>query len=148
MSRPLRSVRDRLLEGVEVDDNGCWLWQGYIRSDGYGQIGVRRDDGQWRMRAAHRVSYETFIGFLGDLDVDHLCKVRHCIKPHHMDAVTRHENTRRGDSTWAKQYREGRCENGHDLTLANALASAGNQKRCRECWNAYMRNYKKEMVNT
>lgn len=71
----------------------CWLWQGTITEDGrYGQ--VRRKSG---LTVVHRYAYEHEVGPIPDgLDLDHLCRIRHCCNPAHLEPVTRGENLRRG----------------------------------------------------
>lgn len=51
-------------------------------------------------RPAHRVYYERFVGPVPDgLEPDHLCRVRPCIRPDHLELVTHLENCRRGERT-------------------------------------------------
>lgn len=78
---------------VKVDEQGCWLWQGHINPDtGYGYRQVRGKT--WR---AHRFSYVHFVGEIPDgLVLDHLCRVRHCVNPDHLEPVTPQENVERG----------------------------------------------------
>ena len=52
-----RLVTVRLWSRVQIDINGCWMWQGNRDANGYGRI---RHNG--RLSLAHRVSYELFIG--------------------------------------------------------------------------------------
>lgn len=87
------SVLERLHEKIEPEPmTGCWLWTGAVCSSGYGTI----DIGQ-TTRLAHRVSYELHRGPIPDgLTTDHLCRVRACVNPAHMEAVTVRENTVRG----------------------------------------------------
>jgi hypothetical protein len=68
----------------------CWIWQRYVNpSNGYGYLG---------RKTAHRWTYERFAGRVPrGLEIDHLCRVRCCVNPLHLQAVTRSENTRRGD---------------------------------------------------
>jgi len=69
----------------------CWLWLGRKNPKGYGQMTIAK-----HQRSAHRVSYETFVGPIPEgLEIDHLCRVRHCVNPGHLEAVTRSVNLRR-----------------------------------------------------
>ena len=71
------------------------------------------------------------------LVIDHLCKVRLCANPLHLEEVTAVENLRRGDAwTWRERITE--CPKGHKLEGPNLRNSAGknskNFKRaCRTC---------------
>lgn len=69
----------------------CWIWQGADDGGRYGRI---FDRGQ--TRSAHRVSYERRVGPIPDgLEIDHLCRVKMCINPAHLEPVTPLENQRR-----------------------------------------------------
>lgn len=66
----------------------CWLWTAYIRSNGYGEFGVER-----RARKVHILSYRDEYGTPEPgLDIDHKCRVRHCVRPSHLQAVNRSFN--------------------------------------------------------
>lgn len=112
----------------------CWVWVGAIDKDGYGKFHV---DGQWRR--AHRVAYETWRRELGVLDVDHLCRVRRCVNPAHMDAVTRGVNVLRGEGVAANLARRSHCKSGHLLGGDNLAVETGPrgrpQRRCIRCRN-------------
>src|SRR5450759_1785914 len=70
----------------------CWLWQLCKDKDGYGKVCVVPG----KMAFAHRVYYEHRIRPIPDgLELDHLCRVRACVNPEHLDPVSRHENLRR-----------------------------------------------------
>jgi hypothetical protein len=70
----------------------CWLWQLAKDTHGYG---VTWADG--RMSPAHRVNYEERHGRLpAGVELDHLCRVRACVRPEHLEPVTHAENCRRG----------------------------------------------------
>ena len=101
--RPVRFVRGhgRRLSGVPYleQDMGyrtaCWVWQRARSRTGYGQA----SDGKM-MRPAHRIYYERAYGEMpGGLVLDHLCRVRACVNPSHLEPVTRRENALRGKAT-------------------------------------------------
>lgn len=71
---------------------GCWEWIGGKRRRGYGRYGSGADQ-----RAAHRVAYEALVATIPPgLQLDHLCRVPHCVNPAHLEPVTHQENARRG----------------------------------------------------
>lgn len=96
---PLGRSPEQLLESqrfwAKVDKNGpggCWLWVGARSSTGYGNV---YDRGRWQ--APHRIVAEAAWGPIPDgMQVDHLCRIRACVNPNHLDVVTRRENTSRG----------------------------------------------------
>lgn len=109
--------------------NGCWLWIGKINKGGYGFITLNK-----KTVLAHRASYE----FLKEeipkcLVIDHLCKVRNCINPDHLEAVTLVENTMRGDCPWALNARKTHCSNGHEFTKENTKSDSRGNRRCKQC---------------
>lgn len=82
----------RLKRHIVVTEVGCWHWQGAIGSHGYGQF--LGPDGV--VGLAHRISYELHIGPVPEgLQLDHLCRVRPCVNPAHLEPVTCAENLRR-----------------------------------------------------
>jgi len=65
---------------------------------------------------AHRVSYVWFVGQIpAGLEIDHLCRVKHCVNPAHLEAVTGIENRRRAN----RFNTTGRCKAGHVLADGN-----------------------------
>jgi hypothetical protein len=76
-----------------VKGGGCWYWMAGLFRGGYGQFRFGRNT------RAHRVAYEALVGEIpAGLDLDHLCRVRHCVNPEHLEPVTRKENIRRGET--------------------------------------------------
>ena len=79
---------------VEADPNsGCWLWSGYCDDAprDYGRFCLRG-----KMLRAHRVAYHNLISAVPlELEMDHLCRVKSCVNPSHLEPVTSGENTRR-----------------------------------------------------
>ena len=73
----------------------CWTWLGHVGAEGYGQIGskIRKE------RSPHRFAALTDAGIDDtSLHVDHVCRNRACCNPAHLQLVTNHENTIRGDA--------------------------------------------------
>lgn len=72
-------------------DGMCWIWTGCLNSKGYGCITFGK-----KRHLTHRVSYELHTGPIpAEMQIDHLCGQRDCFNPHHLEAVTAKENTRR-----------------------------------------------------
>lgn len=115
---------DRFNATHKVDPNGCWIWQGAPKGNGYGQwsVGPRRV-------YPHRWAYENFVGPIPDgYDIDHLCHVRMCVNPAHLEAVTHQENVRR------RVARKTHCVNGHEYTPENTYWwTDGARYSCRFC---------------
>lgn len=98
----------------KVDKAGeCWLWTGSLHSLGYARLGV---DGE--RVYVHRYSYELANGAIPDgLTIDHLCRVRHCVNPDHLEAVTLAENLRRSPTQpTSVNGRKRRCKRGHEFS--------------------------------
>lgn len=92
-----RTVRERLLSRLIIEpESGCLLWVGRVDACGYGRINAQSFNGIKRPQEVHRVAYEMFVGPIpAGLEIDHLCRVRHCASPAHLEPVTRAENNRR-----------------------------------------------------
>jgi len=88
----MRAHRRPLESRWDVDDNGCWIWNGAISKWGYG-IYTPEDLVTWR---AHRYVYTQLVGPIPEgLALDHLCEVKACVNPAHLDPCTSGENSRR-----------------------------------------------------
>ena len=116
MFRPCTSLTERELARfwAHVDKDGpggCWIWNGSLMRNGYGAF---RSGLQY---AAHRVAYTVLRGEIPiGLDLDHLCRVRRCVNPDHVEPVTRAENLHRSPLTLPGQnIRKTHCSRGHDL---------------------------------
>lgn len=74
-----------------VEANGCWIWARAINRKGYG---VLRGE---KTQFAHRVIWNRFMGTVPPgKELDHLCRVRACVNPVHLEPVSHAENCRRG----------------------------------------------------
>lgn len=82
----MRSNEERFW--AKVDKTGdCWLWMGAL-SRGYGSF--HSDD---RTKFAHRFAYELATGPIPEgLDIDHICRVKRCVRPDHLRPTTRSQN--------------------------------------------------------
>jgi hypothetical protein len=103
-----------------VNDSGCWIWDGPIYPDsGYGKTSVVLHG----TRTAHVAFFLEHVGeFNRSLDLDHICRVRSCVNPYHLEPVTREENLRRG-----REARfTGMCQRGK-----HRMDAPG---QCTECW--------------
>lgn len=123
----------------------CWLWAGLVSSSGYG-IYLVKIDGKWRQRKAHRLLYELERGEIPEgLVIDHLCRVRQCVNPEHLEPVTIGENLMRGEGLQARNRRKTHCVNGHGYTPENTIfrKHENNGRRCRTCNNITVKKYRK-----
>lgn len=114
-----------------VDKTGdCWLWLGPLDHGGYGKC-HRTDDGVERTYGAHRISYELSVGPIPDgLQLDHLCRVRSCVNPDHLEPVTQRENLVRAEGFIARQVRSSLCPKGHPYDY---IRPAGGGRDCSLC---------------
>jgi hypothetical protein len=136
-------VEERFWEKV-VQTDTCWLWTGSL-SNGYGNIRPR--NGEPMMRA-HRFAYELLVGPIPEgLHLDHLCRVRHCVNPDHLEPVTQRVNTLRGFGACAQHARKTHCEHGHEFTEENTRISDG-ERVCRTCANRRNREYQARLKAT
>ena len=109
----------------------CLVWQGAV-STGYGRVGL-----QGRTRLAHRVAWVAANGtdVPEGLTIDHLCRIRECVNPDHLEPVSSRVNTLRGKTLAAAQIQQTHCKNGHLLEGDNLLPAdlLRGKRQCREC---------------
>ena len=130
----------------KVDKNGpvpdyapqlgpCWLWLAAKHHQGrYGVFTLARG----RQVQAHRFSYETLVGPVpAGLVLDHLCRVRHCVRPDHLEPVPQRINILRGVGVQAKNAVKTHCDWGHEFTPANTYVDPRGSRVCRECRKRY-----------
>lgn len=120
----MRAVTDEDRLRLYVDASGdCWYWTGKLDDRGYGIVTLPA-----RRPVAHRWIWELLVGPISaDLELDHLCRVHHCVNPDHLEPVTHAENVRRGLLGQLRpRYRT--CPKGHTYELGKDAWPG-----CREC---------------
>lgn len=110
----------------------CWTWKPQGSVGGYGQFYM---DGKSQL--AHRASYVLLVAPIPrGLTIDHLCRVRQCVRPAHLEAVTLAENVRRAKA-WlhgAKFQRDKtHCPADHEYTPSNTRIGKDGKRHCRAC---------------
>lgn len=122
------SAEERFFAQVEQVD-GCWLWRGCLRPDGYGlfqHAGARP--------RAHRWAYEFMRSEIPEgLTLDHECRRRNCVNPWHLDPVPIAVNTMRGFSPLANNRRKTACVKGHPFDDSNTRRTRSGGRECRTC---------------
>lgn len=111
----------------------CWLWEAAKVHNGYGVFRLRQGPVY-----AHRVAYQLLIGDVpvGETQLDHLCRVRHCVNPAHLEIVTPKENFQRGETNATKTH----CKNDHEFTPTNTYMH-GSRRECIACRRIRQQGY-------
>lgn len=132
--------KNRMVGEYVIEDRGfatpCWVWQRFKNHGGYGMKHVGGRAG--RAMLAHRWFFEAKCGPIPpEMVIDHLCRVRACVNPDHLEVVTRKENILRGEGRGAKAARRGSCLRGHPLEGENVYIHPNGSRRCRACRRAW-----------
>lgn len=128
LTHPSHALPDPIRKKLAINTD-CWLWTGAVNSKGYPSTG----NGRGSSMLAHRAAYEALRGPIPDgMTIDHLCRVKLCLNPDHLEVVTRAENSRRGNFDI-----DTHCPRGHELTPENVyerIKPHGQLRReCRMC---------------
>lgn len=131
------TLTEKIIPYVSVAPSGCWLWSGCTGSGGYGRVSVGG-----KQMPAHRFIYELLIGEIPHgLQLDHLCRVRNCVNPSHLEPVTGRVNILRGEGPCAQHARKTHCPQGHPYDAANTYLHKGKYRYCRICLRLNKRRY-------
>jgi HNH endonuclease len=111
----------------------CWIWTAGKNTSGYGTFKL---DGL--QPVAHRLAYELTKGPIPEgLTLDHLCRVRACVNPAHLEAIPMKTNVLRGIGPTAENARKTHCKRGHEYTSENTMHMHCRTERiCKICESA------------
>src|SRR5262245_24978625 len=99
---------------------GCWIFTGTLNNKGYGY--------------GYRALWERTMGLElpAAVALDHVCRVKSCCNPRHLDPVTRSENERRKSARYRRAHLT-RCPLGHRLVPESTLRTPQDGVVCRLC---------------
>lgn len=116
------------------DQHGCLIWTAAKNSRGYSCIGA-----YGKVMQGHRLAFQLFYGAIHDGPLDHICTVKACVNPLHLEEVTTAENNRRATRKRVGDRVRGgvrHCPAGHAIDGANAMPRA-NGRGGVECWQCH-----------
>lgn len=130
------AVAHRFWTKIASTSSGCWLWGASRGRNGYARFGWRGN-----AREAHRYAYELCVGPIPPgHEIDHKCRVRHCVNPDHLQVVPRGWNGAQGFELAAQMKRQAtHCKRGHPFTPENTGLQRGKHRSCRTCTRTSMR---------
>ena len=108
----------------------CWIWIGGKDRDGYGRVQFN-----YKKYSVHRLVWQIHHGpIIEGLELDHLCGVRACCNPEHLEPVTHQINIARGNSGKLERERT-HCPQGHPYNEENTYISKNrpSNRICRIC---------------
>lgn len=149
----MRTLAERFWS--KVDRNGpvpelrpdlgpCWIWTAGVAGGDYGAFWYQR-----RQCTAHVISYSVIAGLKipDGYELDHLCRVRLCVNPRHLDPVDHKTNMARSSiAPCAPVLRDGVCKRGHRYEGTNIYVYPNGSRACRECNLEHSRRRAKRAV--
>ncbi len=114
--------------------DGCWLWTGSTDSHGYGKL-LGTDH---RLISSHRFSWQLVYGPIAQgMVLDHLCRVRNCVRPSHLEPVTQRQNVLRSIGPASDNAVKTHCVRGHLFDEANTYTKTPGHRQCCRCRKEY-----------
>lgn len=143
MVHPYFDLETRLKNKIKIDKNGCWVWLGAKFKKQYGnyaQIRISYGKYKSKIRKAHFISYEHFVGKVPKgKELDHLCHNTLCINPKHLEPVLHSENMKRRKDSGLLF-----CKYGHKYIPKTIYIDPKGRRQCKICRkNSVIKFYKK-----
>ncbi len=133
-----KSFKERFMDRVSIEPvTDCWMWIGAVNNKGYGVFNPSSNSGN---TLAHRWSYELYIGPITDgLQIDHVCNVRLCVNPEHLQLATARENQFAEHSNAQSKINKAKthCPRGHEL-IGDNIRWHGPDKTWRDCMRCHL----------
>lgn len=126
----LEQAKDYFAQSTQVQPDGCILWTRAKTRAGYG---VLRILGQ--LKLAHRFAWFIEHGRwpTEGMELDHLCRVRHCVNVLHLEEVTHQENASRSPIMGARRPDPTMCGKGLHPWVPENLYRNGKHFKCKQC---------------
>ena len=106
----------------------CWKWS--ITHSSYPSFSYPFN-GKRKLLGAYVVAYLVLIGpYSKPLELDHLCKIKACVNPAHLEPVSRSTNLMRGNH-WNRSKTH--CKWGHPLKDDNLWINNRGDRVCKAC---------------
>ena len=122
--KQLRRFEDKY---IPEPNTGCWLWLGSLKPDGYSRFNARI--------SGHQASFSHWKGQVPEgKEIDHICRMRCCVNPAHLQAITHRENVAKSGA-WEFNTRKTHCPKGHPYS-GNNLYVHGTNRQCLVCRRA------------
>jgi hypothetical protein len=129
MRLDLWTDRAGAIPAARPDLGPCWIFTGtLVRGYGYLRVGKRKVQ-------AYRINYERYVGPIPEgMLLDHLCRVRACVHPLHVEPATYSQNTTRSPiHRSAVMAARKVCDAGHPYSEGNTYVEPQGARRCRAC---------------
>ena len=128
----LRLLNSKINFGDGVDS--CWLWQGCLRSNGYGVTGYSFGSrNNQKLFLVHRLVYAIFNKKLVDnlLSIHHNCSNKNCCNPQHLESMSQSWHTKISQFGNVKSLKT-HCIKGHAFD-SMSWCPGGSRRYCYIC---------------